>query len=873
MSENSNTMTKAPLIIAHRGASAYRPEHTLEAYKLAIEQGADVIEPDMVVTKDGQLIARHENLLDGTTDVKDRAEFKHLYTTKDIDGQMVSGWFAEDFTLAEIKTLYARERIPGTRPESAAFNDQFRIPTIEEVIALVKQVEADTGRKIAIAPETKHPTHFMYSGKYIDGSYINVDMSKLLVDKLVQSGLTDRDRVYIQSFDVLNLIQLGTDIMPKAGVDFKLVQLIGGAADIAFHFNPENAALGANPALYKDFAFPLTRASATNSDLLQPEAMKAMKALYADVYSPWTGYILPRQGVSPAVDADGNGKAEVRSKVNGLIDLPKMARDAGLEVILWTLRTEESFMALNPDGTVQLPVEEFVKLFDLGLDAVFTDSPDIGRAIADQYKAGDGAIAARNTRGGNDILVRDADGLTEAKGTGARDLAVYYGDGIIELPANVEDLRLNGISDTEVVGNALDNVILGNVGDNTVLAGAGNDTVDGGKGDDELDGGDGNDMLRGGDGDDIVKGGAGDDTLSGGIGDDELDGGEGVDTVDYADDKSGVTVDLVAGKTLGNESGEDDLVSIENVIGGAGDDVLVGDDAANRLQGGLGKDVLKGGAGDDMLDGGADNDTLEGGAGDDVILAGLGDDIIDGGEGFDTLDLSAATGPVSVDLKAGKIAGAGIGNDTVRGIEKLAFGATDDVVSGGDGVDAFDGGAGNDKLNGGAGNDNLWGGAGNDTIDGGSNDDLLVGGLGNDKLRAGSGNDVVEGGAGNDVIDAGSGDDKVFGGEGDDVIDAGSGADRIEGGAGNDVLDGGSGQDAFVFGAGFGKDTVRDFRLSGANADVLEFSAAVFADFNAAIAAGQQIGADTVLTVDADTMLTLKGIQLTSLAQDDFRFV
>ncbi|MFD2250158.1 glycerophosphoryl diester phosphodiesterase [Pseudochelatococcus lubricantis] len=486
MSEQSNDTAKIPLIIGHRGASAYRPEHTLEAYKLAIEQGAEVIEPDIVVTKDGHLIARHENLLNETTDVADHPEFAHLYTTKNLDGQTVSGWFAEDFTLAEIKTLYARERIPDARPGSAEYNDQFRIPTIEEVIALVNEVEAETGKKIAIAPETKHPTHFMYTGQYVDGSFIHVDTSQLLVDKLVDLDFTERDRVYIQSFDVLNLIQLKNEIMPEAGVDFKLVQLLGGAADIYFHFSPEYAALGANPDLYKDFDFPLTKESALNTDLYSLKAAQAMAALYADALAPAKDALLQTTRLLNPVDADGDGKAEVTRIISNVLDLSQVARAAGLELILWTVRADESFMALNPDGTVQLPVEEFVKLLDFGLDGLFTDFPDLGRIIADQYAAGDGAIAAPNTWGGHDILVRDAAGLTADKGTDGRDLAVYYGGGEIALADNVEALRLNGTQDVQVTGNALDNVLLGNAGNNRFIESAGNDRIDGGAGDDTL---------------------------------------------------------------------------------------------------------------------------------------------------------------------------------------------------------------------------------------------------------------------------------------------------------------------------------------------------------------------------------------------------
>lgn len=427
--------------------------------------------------------------------------------------------------------------------------------------------------------------------------------------------------------------------------------------------------------------------------------------------------------------------------------------------------------------------------------------------------------------------------------------------------------------DDIIPGTAGDDVIAGLAGDDEVSGGAGNDHVDGGDGDDLLKGGDGDDVLKGGAGDDTLLGGIGDDILVGGAGDDVLDGGAGVDMADYSEDTAGVVVDLAGGKAEGDDIGADELIGIETVLGGSGDDILTGDDKANRLVGGLGDDRLDGGAGHDVLDGGEGHDVINGGAGDDLILAGRGDDVIDGGEGYDTLDLSAATGAVSVDFGAGKVSGEGIGSDSFSHIEKLLFGAGDDIVTGGNGDDAFDGGAGNDTLKGGAGNDTLTGGEGHDAIDGGSGDDVLDGGIGNDTLKAGSGNDRIVAGAGDDVIDAGSGNDVILAGAGNDAIDGGSGDDRIEGGAGDDTLAGGSGHDVFVFAAGFGRDTISDFRTTGSSSDVLEFSSAIFADFAAAYEAADQVGQDVVFTVDADTHLTLKGVQLASLAQDDFRFV
>ena len=159
------------IVIAHRGASGYRPEHTLEAYRLAVQMGADFIEPDLVPTKDGVLIVRHENELSGTTNVSVRPEFATRKTTKMIDGVESTGWFSEDFTLAEIKTLRARERIPEIRPNNTEFNDRFEIPTFAEVIQLTQQLST-AQRPIGIYPETKHPTFFAKEGKHLDGSFI-----------------------------------------------------------------------------------------------------------------------------------------------------------------------------------------------------------------------------------------------------------------------------------------------------------------------------------------------------------------------------------------------------------------------------------------------------------------------------------------------------------------------------------------------------------------------------------------------------------------------------------------------------------------------------------------------------------------------------
>jgi glycerophosphoryl diester phosphodiesterase len=203
-----------PIVIAHRGASGYRPEHTLEAYRLAVEMGADYIEPDLVSTKDGALIARHENEIGATTDVADR--FPDRKRTKTIDGESLIGWFSEDFTLAEIKTLRARERLAS---RSHAYDGQFQIPTFDEVIALAQQLGAARGRDVGIYPETKHPTYFRN---------LQLPLEEPLLAALGKYGWNRRDApVFIQSFEQENLRALRTK------TEVRLVQLVSSGAMVA----------------------------------------------------------------------------------------------------------------------------------------------------------------------------------------------------------------------------------------------------------------------------------------------------------------------------------------------------------------------------------------------------------------------------------------------------------------------------------------------------------------------------------------------------------------------------------------------------------------------------------------------------------------
>ncbi|MGE0226598.1 MAG: glycerophosphodiester phosphodiesterase family protein [Acetobacteraceae bacterium] len=390
-----------PLVVGHRGASGLRPEHTLESYKLAIAQGADFIEPDVVPTKDGYLIARHEPELGGTTDVADHPEFADRQTTKFIDGTKVTGWFAEDFTLAEIKTLYARERIPEIRPDNTAYDGQFRIPTLDEIIDLVKQTEAETGRKIGIIPETKHPTYFKYEGKYLDGSPIHQDTSQMLVDRLVANHFTDFDRVVIQSFELANLIDLQTRIMPEACIDVQLVQLLNeGGYDIAFNFDPSKADQGADSSIYDKLDFKLSADSLTNGDLYKPEFLKAIHKLYAELIGSYKDDILPVTTLDKPVDGNGDGKAEITRQLTGEeTSLVHDAHAAGLKVVPYTIRIEEPFLTLSADGAAPDATTEFRNLIAAGVDGFFTDFPGLGREVVDEIAKQDGGFGKDDWHG------------------------------------------------------------------------------------------------------------------------------------------------------------------------------------------------------------------------------------------------------------------------------------------------------------------------------------------------------------------------------------------------------------------------------------------------------------------------------------------
>jgi glycerophosphoryl diester phosphodiesterase len=389
MTEPQQRDRQGLIVIAHRGASGYRPEHTLEAYRLAIRQGADFIEPDLVATRDGVLIARHENEISGTTDVAAHPEFASRHTTKIVDGVAMTGWFTEDFTLAEIKTLRARERIPAIRPDNTRFDGLYTIPTFAEVVQLARR-ESRGGRRIGVYPETKHPTYFATEGRRLDGTPIGVSLGAKLVETLVAEGFTDPDRVYIQSFEFATLIELQKKIMPRAGVRLPLVQLYDDLHDARPYDVAYNAAHGVDMgALYGSLADCVEgglTADTRYGAFATESALAWMKASYASGVGPWKDNLLPRTPVSPKVDANGDGKAELAGQGTGLVHpMLGWALKAGLQVHPYTLRAEETYLARTPDGLTQSVIAEAVQLYGLGVQGFFIDQPDQGVAAREIF--------------------------------------------------------------------------------------------------------------------------------------------------------------------------------------------------------------------------------------------------------------------------------------------------------------------------------------------------------------------------------------------------------------------------------------------------------------------------------------------------------
>lgn len=322
-----------PLVIAHRGASGYRPEHSRAAYELAVEQGADAIEPDIVPTKDGVLVVRHENEIGATTDVADRPEFTHLRTTKIVLGHEFTGWFTEDFTWDELSTLRVRERVPGLRPDSARFDDRQPILRLTDVFELL----ADTA--VTVVAELKHPTYF---------ASIGLPLDELFDAEVARAGWPE-GRLVVESFEATILQQVRE--RGVQGTNVFLVDATGSPLDELVARGPQAKAF---------------------SDYLSADAMGELVA---------SGFI---DGLSfertLLVDEDAAGV-----RINGLAG---RAKDAGLLTYLWTLRPENEFLLPQHRRGDDPPAfgdweAEFGLFLESGVDGVFADHPDLALRIRD----------------------------------------------------------------------------------------------------------------------------------------------------------------------------------------------------------------------------------------------------------------------------------------------------------------------------------------------------------------------------------------------------------------------------------------------------------------------------------------------------------
>jgi glycerophosphoryl diester phosphodiesterase len=344
-----STAKAKPIVIAHRGASGYFPEHTLAAYAAAIDMGADFIEPDLVMTRDGALIARHENALaivdeatggviEATTNVHALPQFAARRTTRTVDGKRITGWFAEDFTLTEMRTLRARERIPRERPRNAEHDDRYPIPTLQQVIDLAKRRSAELGRTIGIYPETKHPSYH---------AAIGLPLEPALLEVLAANGWNGREApVFIQSFETGNLRAL------RGMTRVRLIQLLDARGS--------------------PWDLQASGDSRTYADLATAEGLREI-ARYADGVGPHKALVI------------GRTLTAALGRPTGLVP---DAHAAGLLVHPWTFRAENAFLPLEfrrgedraARGDGQGEIAAFLQM---GIDGLFTDHPDVGVAAVE----------------------------------------------------------------------------------------------------------------------------------------------------------------------------------------------------------------------------------------------------------------------------------------------------------------------------------------------------------------------------------------------------------------------------------------------------------------------------------------------------------
>lgn len=332
------------LVVGHRGASALRPEHTLASYQKAIDDGADFIEPDLVSTKDGVLVTRHENEIGGTTNVSTLSQFADRKTTKNIDGKDLTGWFTEDFTLSELQQLKARERIPEFRPANTAYNDLYPVPTLEQVIELAEANYKKTGKIIGLYIETKHPTYFKNQ---------KLAMEDTLLKTLAKYEYTrDIAPVYLQSFEVQNLKDLKNELdLHKTIKHAQIIQLYDAKTSQPADFIESGE-------------------TKTYADLATAQGLKDV-AKYANGVGPSKGYIL---------NFNDDGSVQTTSFISD-------AHTAGLKVHPYTFRPENNYLPKPLKCSQDKPAErcpsgalkEFEAYFKAGVDGVFTDDPALGR--------------------------------------------------------------------------------------------------------------------------------------------------------------------------------------------------------------------------------------------------------------------------------------------------------------------------------------------------------------------------------------------------------------------------------------------------------------------------------------------------------------
>ena len=329
-----------PLVIGHRGASGYRPEHTLASYELAARMGADFIEPDVVSTKDHVLVVRHENEIGSTTDVADHPEFADRKTTTSVDGVAVTGWFTEDFTLAELRTLRAKERLPQVRQENTLYDRRWTVPTLEEVFALRERLSRELHRAIGIIPEIKHPTYFKALGLPLEGKLV----------EMVRAFQLDQTTapIVIQSFELNNLVELRQTYQLNAA-ELLLTSTAGkGFGD-----------------------------AETYAELLTPAGLKVISTWITSI-GPDKNQVIPR-------NPDGS--------LGFATSLVPDAHAAGLTVVPYTFRAENSFLPTNlrvgadPNDFGHAIVEDLT-FMRTGIDGLFCDQPDIGVEARKDFLAG-----------------------------------------------------------------------------------------------------------------------------------------------------------------------------------------------------------------------------------------------------------------------------------------------------------------------------------------------------------------------------------------------------------------------------------------------------------------------------------------------------